>query len=131
MRKSFSTGQRWKFFGGVLAAVSCGSVLASARAAPQEHHTVTLKWDASEPVKVKGKRKAKNRGQIQEYKYNVYRSKQPGGPYLRINPDLVACCSYVDQNVQNGVLYYYVVRAVAGAAESADSNRASATIPTP
>lgn len=57
--------------------------------------------------------------------YNVKRSTTSGGPYAQI-----ASCtalSYVDTGLSNGVAYYYVVSAVNGDGESANSHEARAT----
>jgi fibronectin type 3 domain-containing protein len=78
-------------------------------------HTVALTWKASSSH-VAG--------------YNVYRSKTPGGNYLRITPSPVPGLSYKDNTVENGVTYYYAVRAVdARGQESVDSNETSAVVP--
>jgi fibronectin type 3 domain-containing protein len=62
--------------------------------------------------------------------YNVYRSLSPGGPYVRINKDRVRELSFVDRNVEKGMKYYYVARAVdSGGNESRDSNEAFAAVP--
>ena len=59
--------------------------------------------------------------------YNVYRSNTTGGPYdLQIASGLVTT-TYNDTTVSNGTTYYYVVRAVNAAGESANSPEASAT----
>ncbi|MFP4058364.1 MAG: hypothetical protein ACLF0G_15970 [Candidatus Brocadiia bacterium] len=42
--------------------------------------------------------------------YNVYRSRQPEGGYVRVNPRPVSALAYEDRSVENGVTYYYVVR---------------------
>ncbi len=55
--------------------------------------------------------------------YFVYRSTTPGGPYVRISTAGVTQPTYVDQTVTNGVVYYYVVRAV-NAAQQESSNSA-------
>ncbi len=44
--------------------------------------------------------------------YFVYRSSTAGGPYVRISSTPLTQASFVDQAVTNGVVYYYVVRAV-------------------
>lgn len=78
-------------------------------------HSVTLNWVASHSPVIG---------------YNVYRSATPGGPYIRINPELVRVLTYQDQEVQSGMTYYYATRAVdARGQESRDSNEISATIP--
>lgn len=78
-------------------------------------HSVTVTWKASKSS-VKG--------------YNVYRGTKSGGPYSRINPDLVLGLSYRDQDVKSGKTYYYVTRSVdADALESVNSTEIMATIP--
>jgi len=78
-------------------------------------HSVTLTWKASTSA-VRG--------------YNVYRGTKSGGPYLRINPDLIQGLSYKDGEVQSGITYYYVTRAVdADGLESSNSSEISATVP--
>lgn len=78
-------------------------------------HTVTLTWKASKSV-VKG--------------YNVYRGTKSGGPYTRINHQLVQGLTYKDENVPGGATYYYVTRSVdANARESANSNEITVTVP--
>ena len=78
-------------------------------------HSVTLTWMAnSSPVTG----------------FNVYRSTTQGGPFTRINSDLVRGLTYKDKNVQSGMTYYYVVRAVdARGQESSNSSDTSSTIP--
>jgi len=78
-------------------------------------HSVTLTWTASTST-VAG--------------YNVYRGVQSGGPYTRINSVLEAPTNYVDNTVESGCTYYYVVTAVDGnGLESAYSNQVVAVIP--
>jgi hypothetical protein len=80
-----------------------------------ERHSVTLTWKASHSP-VSG--------------YNVYRSTGPGGPYTRINSDLVPGLTYKDQDVESGATYYYVTKAVnAKGQESIGSNETSAKVP--
>jgi hypothetical protein len=98
--------------------VSWGSQGASSTPSSQRQrslHSVTLSWGASNsPV----------------LGYNVYRSPKPGGPYTRINPDLVRGLTYSDHDVQSGMTYYYVTRAVdAKGRESGNSNESPANVP--
>jgi len=80
-------------------------------------HSATLTWTASTSG-VAG--------------YNVYRGVQSGGPYTRINSVLEAPTNYVDNTVQPGCTYYYVVTAVdSNGLESAYSNEVVAVIPIP
>ncbi|PYT93672.1 MAG: hypothetical protein DMG36_08470 [Acidobacteria bacterium] len=78
-------------------------------------HSVTLTWKASKSA-VNG--------------YNVYRGTSSGGPYSKINSELVSGLTYVDQNVPGGRTYYYVTRAVdAGGRESANSTEITVAVP--
>ena len=78
-------------------------------------HTVTLTWKASKSA-VRG--------------YNVYRATSSGGPYTKINSELVRDLTYKDQNVQNGKTYYYITRSVdADARESVNSSEIAVTVP--
>jgi len=80
-------------------------------------HAVTLTWAAS-TSSVSG--------------YNVYRGTVSGGSYAKINTALEAASSYVDNTVQSGTTYFYVVTSVASSGvESAFSNQVSAVVPTP
>ncbi len=56
--------------------------------------------------------------------YKVFRSYLSGGGYEKIAE--VTGTSYVDTDVENGQIYYYVVRAVKDGLDSADSNEVSA-----
>lgn len=104
----------------VLLCVLWARVTVGSSSAPQSQqggkgHFVTVLWKASKSP-VKG--------------YNVYRGTKSGGPYSRINPDLVLGLSYVDRDVKNGTTYYYVTRSVdADGLESANSSEIAATIP--
>jgi hypothetical protein len=78
-------------------------------------HTVTLTWKASSS-QVAG--------------YAVYRSTIPGRNYVIINTSLIQGLTYTDVNVESGMTYYYVTRAVdARGNESDNSNETSAAIP--
>jgi fibronectin type 3 domain-containing protein len=61
---------------------------------------------------------------------NVYRGTTSGGPYIAIgHTGSGTVTSFTDLNVSGGTTYYYVVDAVAGTEQSADSNQATAVIP--
>ena len=78
-------------------------------------HTVTLTWKASKSA-VRG--------------YNVYRATSSGGPYTKINSELVRELTYKDQNVQSGRTYYYITRSVdADGRESVNSSEIAVTVP--
>jgi fibronectin type 3 domain-containing protein len=80
-------------------------------------HAVTLTWTAS-TSSVTG--------------YNIYRGTASGGPYTQTNTALNAPTNYVDNTVQSGTTYFYVVTSVdANAVESAFSNQVSVAVPTP
>ncbi len=57
--------------------------------------------------------------------YVVKRSETPGGPYETITT--TSAITYTDNNVTNGITYYYVVTAIVNNVESDPSNEASAT----
>nr|MDO8084961.1 hypothetical protein [Candidatus Sigynarchaeum springense] len=57
--------------------------------------------------------------------YSIHRSGSLGGPYVIIAS--TTGLNYDDTSVQNGVRYYYVIKAVSSVGESASSNEASAT----
>jgi Abnormal spindle-like microcephaly-assoc'd, ASPM-SPD-2-Hydin/Protein of unknown function (DUF1573) len=80
-------------------------------------HSVSLSWTASTSTVVG---------------YNVYRSTISGGPYTLITSSPVPGETYTDTSVQAGVTYFYVVTAVdSNGNESAFSNEAPVTVPTP
>jgi hypothetical protein len=80
-------------------------------------HSVTLNWTASSSSNVTN--------------YRVYRGATTGGPYT-IVATLGPVTTYTDTNVQAGQVYYYVTTAIdSTGAESAYSNEASASVPTP
>jgi hypothetical protein len=77
---------------------------------------VSLAWQASTSEDVVG--------------YNVYRGKNSGGPYHKINHQLDSDTAYTDNRCISGRTYYYVTTAVNSAGEeSTYSNEAQATIP--
>jgi hypothetical protein len=78
------------------------------------NNVVTLDWDDNSEVDVNG--------------YNVYRSQTSGSGYSQLNVSLVADSNYIDNDVNNGTPYYYVVTAVdTNDHESGYSSEASAT----
>ena len=103
------------------------SVADSATGSPQSAaisgtgaHDVVLTWGASPTPGILG--------------YYVYRGTTPGGESSTpLNATPVAATTYADVNVTSGSEYYYVVTAVAaeGSTQSANSNEASATVPSP
>jgi hypothetical protein len=81
-------------------------------------HRVTLNWTASTSPNVVG--------------YNVYRTTQSGGPYIKFNFAPIVGTSYTDIAVRASQTYYYVTTAVdSNNNESIYSNEARATVPTP
>jgi IPT/TIG domain len=81
------------------------------------YHTVGLSWTGSSST-ASG--------------YNVYRSSTSGGPYTRLNSNLLSGTSFSDNNVQAGQTYFYVATAVNSSnVESAQSNRAQTVVPSP
>ncbi|RPI73931.1 MAG: hypothetical protein EHM45_20000, partial [Desulfobacteraceae bacterium] len=44
--------------------------------------------------------------------FNLYRALLPGGPYVRVNQELIKDTCYLDEGLINGVKYYYYVTAV-------------------
>jgi hypothetical protein len=81
-------------------------------------HSVVLAWTASASGSVVG--------------YNVFRSTTSGGTYSQINSPLVTTTSFTDTTVTPGQTYYYVTTAVdASNDQSAFSNQAQATVPSP
>ena len=53
-----------------------------------------------------------NPSQDQVIGYNLYRSLASGGPYSKINANLIPTTNYTDLSVQHGITYYYVATAV-------------------
>ena len=48
-----------------------------------------------------------NPSQDQVVGYNLYRSLASGGPYTKINSNLIPDTNYTDLAVQHGITYYY------------------------
>ncbi|MBX2916024.1 MAG: fibronectin type III domain-containing protein [Cyclobacteriaceae bacterium] len=63
--------------------------------------------------------------------FNVYRSTSPSGNFLRINTTTLPknSTTYQDNQVQEGLTYYYKVVAVNSFGQSPDSNSATVTLP--
>jgi hypothetical protein len=81
-------------------------------------HFVSLSWTASTSSNIAG--------------YNVYRGSASSGPFTIVNSSLVAGTAFTDTTVAAGQAYYYVCTAVdTNNNESAYSNTAAATVPTP
>jgi fibronectin type 3 domain-containing protein len=75
---------------------------------------VTLNWTANKEGDLAG--------------YRVSRSTLAGGPYTLLTATLLTTRNYVDQTVQNGTTYYYVVQAVDTATKaSTNSSEVAAT----
>ena len=97
------------------ARVTSGTSAVPALLQRDKGHSVTLTWQASRSP-AKG--------------YNVYRTTKSGGPYWRINPDLVEGLRFQDQDVKSSTTYYYVIRAVdADGRESVNSSEITAKVP--
>ena len=61
-----------------------------------------------------------------------YRGTVSGGSYTKINTTLEALTNYVDNTVQSGTTYFYVVTSVdSSGVESAFSNQVTVVVPTP
>ncbi len=69
---------------------------------------VVLSWNAS----------------VQATNYNVQRSTASGGPYTPVGKPSAA--AYIDNNVTNGVTYYYVISALRPTGQSGNSSQVSA-----
>ena len=58
--------------------------------------------------------------------YRIYRGANAGGPYEKVNMNLIGTLSFVDRGLLSGIPYYYVVVAVDAAGnEGANSNEVS------
>ena len=44
--------------------------------------------------------------------YNLYRGTTSGGPYTKVNTELITETTYTDTGIENGTSYYYVVKSV-------------------
>jgi hypothetical protein len=78
-------------------------------------HSVQLSWNASSSH-ILG--------------YNVYRSTQLDGSYVRLNSSLISNLTFTDFTVQSSTTYYYAATLVdSNNVESAHSNIATATVP--
>ncbi len=81
-------------------------------------HQVDLNWSApsSSPVPIVG--------------YNIYRSTGSSSAYQLLNSSVDTQTTYVDNAVQSGLTYDYIVESVdSSGVESVSSNEAAATIP--
>jgi len=80
-------------------------------------HHVNLNWEESTP----------------QVEFNIYRSYQgPDGPWRKLNVSSPwPYLTYSDWQVRAGRTYWYYVTAVSGGMESAPSEVAEATVPTP
>ncbi len=93
-----------------------GSVSGSTALTVTAQPIVSLVWTASTSQNVVG--------------YIAYRSLTSGGPYTKLNANLIANTSYIDQTVQSGTTYYYVTTAIdSQGLESVYSNEAGAAVP--
>jgi hypothetical protein len=63
--------------------------------------------------------------------YDVYRATTSGAYMTPLNSLPISAITYTDSTVQAGRPYYYVVRALNGSAESANSNEAQVIVPSP
>jgi fibronectin type 3 domain-containing protein len=80
-------------------------------------HSVDVAWDAATPS---------------PSGYNVYRARQSGGPYTRLNTVPVTILIFTDSTVSAGTTYFYIVTSVApDGTESGFSNQATAVVPNP
>jgi hypothetical protein len=62
--------------------------------------------------------------------FNVYRGEQSGGPYARLNSDVISAMTYTDSSVDSGQTYYYVATEVDSAGnESSYSDQVTMAIP--
>jgi len=76
---------------------------------------IRLDWNANNPTPSGG--------------YNVWRAPVSSGAYTKVNIDPISGTTFTNSGLTSGTPYFYVVRAVNGAGESANSSEVSA-IPT-
>jgi hypothetical protein len=61
--------------------------------------------------------------------YNIYRGRNPGGPYTKLNSEPSPTSSFSDNSVKGGQTYYYVVTSVdSSGSESGYSNETRAVV---
>ncbi len=99
-----------------LLAAGCIAVFAYVYAQSKDHqapvlHSATLKWTPSAGAT----------------SYNVFRGTESGGPYTKIGS--TEAPTYVDAPLHSGEVFYYVVSALKGNAESAHSTEVKAVVP--
>ena len=62
--------------------------------------------------------------------YNLYRSTTPGGPYSKVNDELITATCYLDEGLENSVTYYYVVVAEDSLGNEGISSSEVTSVPT-
>lgn len=72
-----------------------------------EHRAIHLDWDAPSK-RASGASLPLNH----IIGYNIFRSTLPGGPYTQINPEPITETSYLDRNLENDRIYYYVLSTI-------------------
>jgi cellulose 1,4-beta-cellobiosidase len=87
-------------------------ILALAAVAQSAQHGIQLTWTASASA-----------GST----YNVYGSLTSGGPYVKLTPSPISALTFLDTTATDGKPHFYVVTAVAGGIESANSVQATVT----
>jgi hypothetical protein len=78
--------------------ISVGTITGLTAAADNFGAKISLDWGDSTATGLSG--------------YNVLRSTTQGGPYTKVNDNLITASNYQDSNIQTGQRYYYVVQAV-------------------
>jgi hypothetical protein len=61
--------------------------------------------------------------------YNVYRSINSGGGYVKLNGSILSSSDYTDDTVINGIMYYYVVTAVDTADNESNNSAEACALP--